>query len=1104
MKAVTRRALAGMSLCLLVISVFFSRPAAASVVTNDVGAHVEYLGNPFTNVQVYVRNVWSIYPYNGLLYFGYGNASDLPPENYSGAVSVFTFNPTNSTFSNQFTMNEQQVDHYRVFDGKLITPGFNPDSLISGNGDYYVQETNGWKQFANVTDGVHTFDMYEFSNLWFAALGNFETTMLVSTNHGTNWAGALSTNLLQNNTSFRIYSLFQLGGTLYSMTLVSLPSFDQTPTLLRYDTNQGVFVTNSGPTANHPLSNFCPNISVPIDQDCTIARSMNVSNKLLYIFGLVTNDMQWDPEGLFWATNVTNGQFVSLTNFSNSPQIKAWDIFPDGNRAWVLLSSPVSGSTNYWVHVMTTEDFTNWVEVMRFQTNTFARSFTMLNGDLYFGLGCETNVLVTNTGSILRVRSQYFSAVVTWTNPSPITYGTALSAVQLDATSNLLGTFVYVPPAGTILNTGTNVLTAIFTPSNTNGYNSVTNTVSLVVSNAPLTVTAGNAMRAFGQPNPAFQGIIAGLQNGDNITANYSCTATSSSMVGPYPIMPSLNDPANRETNYSISLVPGTLTVTQAVVALTWTNPAPITYGTGLSPKQLNATASAPGTFAYTPTNGAVLYAGTNTLSVIFTPNDAVDFIGATNTVSLVVLPGSLTVTAANAMRPFGQPNPAFQGTIAGLQNGDSFYANYSCTATVNSAVGAYPIMPSLNDPANLETNYSVSLVPGTLTVTQAAAAITWTNPSPITYGTGLSTNQLNATASVPGTFAYNPTNGAELDAGTNTLVGVFTPSDAVDYASATNTASLIVSPAPLTATAADAVRVYGQTNPVFGGVISGLQNGDNITAIYSCSADTNSSPGNYDITPILIDPDNRLTNYQISLADGTLTLAPASPVITWTNPAPITYGTPLSGTQLNATASVPGSFIYNPTNGTVLGAGTNTVFTIFTPSDAVDYISAVEPVSLLVLPATLTVTASNVIRAFGQTNPVLGGIISGLQNGDVITASFSCSADTNSPQGEYPITPTLIDPGNRLGNYQVSVVNGMLTVVAPFAIQNEWQAGGSLSFTWSAISNQLYQIQAEFDVTQPDWSNFGPAFVATNSTMTISETIGTNGQLFYRVLITQ
>jgi hypothetical protein len=54
------------------------------------------------------------------------------------------------------------------------------------------------------------------------------------------------------------------------------------------------------------------------------------------------------------------------------------------------------------------------------------------------------------------------------------------------------------------------------------------------------------------------------------------------------------------------------------------------------------------------------------------------------------------------------------------------------------------------------------------------------------------------------------------------------------------------------------------------------------------------------------------------------------TPTITWAKPASITYGTSLSGTQLNATANVPGSFVYSPAAGTVLTVGTHTLSTTF------------------------------------------------------------------------------------------------------------------------------------------------------------------------------
>ena len=315
----------------------------------------------------------------------------------------------------------------------------------------------------------------------------------------------------------------------------------------------------------------------------------------------------------------------------------------------------------------------------------------------------------------------------------------------------------------------------------------------------------------------------------------------------------------NAVTSYDLCTGLGTPNGTNLINALVplassysiaWTNPAPITYGTALSSVQLNATASVPGSFAYSPTNGAALNTGTNTLSVIFTPADTIDYSSAIGSVSLAVLPAPLIVTAANASRAYGQANPVFTGAITGVTNGDNITATYSCSATAGSPAGTYPIIPSLLDPGNLQTNYQVTLVDGTLTVLQTASVVSWTNPAPITYGTALSSVQLNAAASVPGGFAYSPTNGAVLNTGANTLSVIFTPADTTDYSSAIGSVSLAVLPAPLIVTAANASRVYGQANPVFTGAIAGVTNGDNITATYSCSATAASPAGTYPIIP--------------------------------------------------------------------------------------------------------------------------------------------------------------------------------------------------------------------------------------------------------------
>ena len=191
---------------------------------------------------------------------------------------------------------------------------------------------------------------------------------------------------------------------------------------------------------------------------------------------------------------------------------------------------------------------------------------------------------------------------------------------------------------------------------------------------------------------------------------------------------------------------------------------------------------------------------------------------------------------------------------------------------------------------------------PVELAVIPAVPVLTWANPDGISYGTALSTNQLNASANVPGTFAYNPPAGTVLNAGGYELSATFTPDDAMDYTSPSANASISVSQIPLTLTANNAGRTYGQTNPVFSGTITGLTNSDNITANYSCSAVPISPPGSYPIVPVLVDLNGRQGNYSVTLNNGSLTVSPGLPP-TFTSITPNT-GLTNGGTAVTLTGS--------------------------------------------------------------------------------------------------------------------------------------------------------------------------------------------------------
>ena len=194
-----------------------------------------------------------------------------------------------------------------------------------------------------------------------------------------------------------------------------------------------------------------------------------------------------------------------------------------------------------------------------------------------------------------------------------------------------------------------------------------------------------------------------GIKNSDNITATFASTATAASPVGGYPITPSLVDPSAKLGNYSVTSSNGTLTVSPASLIVTGTNASrlygdanPAFTGTIIGIKNVdNITA----TFTSAATAASAVGGYPITPSLVDPTAKLGNYSVTSNNGTLTVNPAALTVAAADATRAYGDPNPAFTGSIAGLKNGDIITATFASTATTGSAVGAYPITPSPVDP---------------------------------------------------------------------------------------------------------------------------------------------------------------------------------------------------------------------------------------------------------------------------------------------------------------------------------------------------------------------------------------------------------------------
>lgn len=157
-----------------------------------------------------------------------------------------------------------------------------------------------------------------------------------------------------------------------------------------------------------------------------------------------------------------------------------------------------------------------------------------------------------------------------------------------------------------------------------------------------------------------------------------------------------------------------------------------------------------------------------------------------------------------------------------------------------------------------------------------------------------------------------------------------------------------------------------------------------------------------------------------------------AAPTINWA-PGPIVYGTALSANELNAVASAPGSFSYDPAPGALFPVGVTNLSVIFTPDDGSLYKPLVKNVALTIHPASLTIIAENKTKMVGEENPPLTLAYLGFANGEdesVLSspAQISTTAVQSSPAGQYPITVFAA----ASANYAISHQSGILFVNPP------------------------------------------------------------------------
>jgi len=247
---------------------------------------------------------------------------------------------------------------------------------------------------------------------------------------------------------------------------------------------------------------------------------------------------------------------------------------------------------------------------------------------------------------------------INWATPAPIVYGTALSAMQLDASSPVAGSFTYSPAAETVLGVGQQTLTATLTPTDTTDYITGTATVTLNVIPAVATVSLSTSANpvfamnsiAFTASLPAYAstqtGTIAFYDGstpiGTATIAEGSATITTSALAaGQHLITAAYSGDSDYGPGTSIELTENVQDFTLTFVA------------GGSSGASVSAGGMASYSLVLTPVNGTTMPAAVNlsapNIPVGMVPTFSPDAVEAGSGTTVVTLEVALPENAADA-----------------------------------------------------------------------------------------------------------------------------------------------------------------------------------------------------------------------------------------------------------------------------------------------------------------------------------------------------------------------------------------------------------------------------------------------------------------------
>jgi len=669
----------------------------------------------------------------------------------------------------------------------------------------------------------------------------------------------------------------------------------------------------------------------------------------------------------------------------------------------------------------------------------------------YVYVGDSSGNITTITVAAIDIVPPKSNQTITFNSLGGQTYGNSAFSVSATASSGLTVSFYIVSGPATISNS-TITLTGAGTVvvGATQPGNGTTNAASEVdqsfaVAKASGSVTVGSASLAY---NGSPQGVTS-TTTPVSLGVTYSYTGTGSTTYGPsstaptnagtYSVAAAIND-----TNYQ-GTGSGSLTLTPAGQTITFGALSSQSYSASFG---LTAAASSGLGITYTIASGpatvlgsTVTVTGVGAVTVQASQAGNGNYNAATSVQqSFTAVQSSQTIAFANpgtqtfGVAPFALGASASSGLTVGFSivSGPATLAGSTITLT-----GAGSVTVAASQAGG--TDYTgATTVDQTFAVSKAVATVSLGNLSQAYTNAAKAASATTTPSGLTVNLTYNGSGTAPSAVGSYAVVG--TISDA-NYQGSAN-GILAIGQGAGSVTLSGLSATYDGTAKSATATTTPL--GISVAFTYGGSSTAPTAPGNYAVVATISD-----SSYPAATASGVLTIAQAAATVTLGSLSQTYSGSPESATASTTPGSLAVSFTYNGSTTAPTAPGSYAV--IGTVNDPLYQGSASG--TLAIAKAAATVTLGGLSQTYSGVPEMATATTNPASLATVLTYEGSATVPTNA--GSYAVIATINDPdyqGATVGT--MTIAKAALTVTAGSASQQQGQANGSLSVSYSGFVN--------------------------------------------------